>query len=53
MKGVKFLLSNSNTNITRELYESYNIIEVMANRNINSNALARGKVKELLIKNYA
>lgn len=50
--GVKFLLSNSDTELTRKLYEKYNIYEVFASRSINSNGEGRGKVKELLIRNY-
>ncbi len=51
-KKVKFLLSNSDTPITRELYKEYNIVEVFAKRNINSKSSGRGKIKELLIRNY-
>jgi DNA adenine methylase len=51
-RGVKCLLSNSDTLFIRELYKDYEIIEVEANRAINSNADGRGKVTELLIKNW-
>lgn len=51
-KGVKFLLSNSNTPFIRELYNEYDIIVVNANRSINSNANKRGEIEEVLIKNY-
>lgn len=48
----KFMVSNSNTEIVRDLYKGYNIIEVSANRNINSNPNKRQKITELVITNY-
>lgn len=51
-KGIKFLLSNSNTDIVKDLYKSYEKIEVFASRNINANPNGRGKIVELLIRNY-
>ncbi|HDO9489876.1 TPA: DNA adenine methylase [Clostridioides difficile] len=51
-KGVKFLLSNSNTEFIRTLYKDYKIEIVHANRAINSNASKRGEVEEVLIRNY-
>lgn len=51
-KGIKCLLSNSDTEFIRNLYK-YNIIEtVSAMRTINSNGNGRGKVNELLIRNW-
>ena len=57
--GVKVLLSNSDPhNVDEkddffdELYRDFNIIRVEASRMINSKASSRGKIKELLIKNY-
>jgi DNA adenine methylase len=50
--GVKVLLSNSNTDFVRKLYQRYEIIEVDAARLVNSKVSGRGKVKELLVKNY-
>lgn len=50
----KILLSNSDTSFIRDLYSDsriYTIIEVEANRNINSVGTSRGKVNELLIYN--
>lgn len=49
---VKFLLSNSDTELTRDLYSYYDIIEVVAPRVISAKASSRGKVKEVLVKNY-
>jgi DNA adenine methylase len=52
-RGVKFLLSNSNTEFIRELYRDYNNKIVGATRAINSKANKRGEVEEVLIRNYA
>lgn len=51
-KGVKFLLSNSDTDFIRELYKDYKIEIVKVPRNINSDASKRGKVNEVLVRNY-
>lgn len=51
-RNVKVMLSNSSSEITRELYKDYSIIEVYARRSINSKGDKRGKIKELIIKNY-
>jgi DNA adenine methylase len=49
----KVMLSNSATKFIYDLYStSYTILEVEANRNINSMATGRGKVNEFLILNY-
>ncbi len=50
--GVKFLLSNSDTKLINELYENYNIKKVFASRQINANADGRGKITEVLVRNY-
>jgi DNA adenine methylase len=53
-RGCKILLSNSATPFIRDLYRNkrrYTIVEVKANRNINSVGKGRGKIKELLIFN--
>ena len=51
-RGVKFLLSNSATDFILDLYKDYNITIVQANRAINSKGNKRGKVDEVLVKNY-
>ena len=51
-KDVKFLVSNSDTPLTRELYSEYNIETVFASRAINCKASGRGKITEVLIRNY-
>ena len=50
--NIKFLLSNSNSDLVRDLYKDYEIIEVLANRSINSKADGRKKIKELLVRNF-
>jgi DNA adenine methylase len=51
-RGVYFLLSNSNTPLINELYSEYTIKKVFASRQINANANGRGKIAEVLVKNY-
>ncbi len=57
--GAKVMLSNSdphnvdeNDNFFDDLYSDFTILRVDASRVINSKASSRGKIKELLIKNY-
>ena len=53
-RGCKVLVSNACTDFILDLYEQNYIVEtVAATRAINSNALKRGKVDEVLIRNYA
>ena len=51
-RGVKVMLSNSDCPFIRELYQEFNIHEILAARAINSNALKRGKITEVLITSY-
>lgn len=51
-RGVKFLLSNSSTDFIRDLYRDYLITTVEATRAVNSKASGRGKIAEVLIRNY-
>ena len=51
-KGCQVMLSNSWTPFVRDLYEGYSLIEVKANRAINSNSEKRGKISELVVLNY-
>jgi len=50
--GAKFMLSNSSAPLIYELYSDYHIDEVLANRVVNCKANGRGKVTELVIRNY-
>ena len=58
-RGAKVMLSNSDPHNTDEtdnffddLYSDFTILRVDASRMINSKSSSRGKIKELLIKNY-
>ena len=53
-KGVKVLLSNSDTDFVRSLYEGrgFTIQKVLANRLVNSRADRRGPVYEVLVRNF-
>ncbi|MEN6412719.1 MAG: DNA adenine methylase [Veillonellales bacterium] len=51
-KGVKFLLSNSDTGFINDLYKSYKIEVIQARRAINSKADSRGEVNEVLVRNF-
>lgn len=52
-KGIRFLLSNSDVSLIRELYDpkKFRVETVFAARAINSNGAKRGKIPELLISN--
>ena len=51
--GVLFMLSNSDVPAIRELYEPHFKVEtVQASRAVNSVGYKRGKVSELLVRNY-
>ena len=49
--GARFILSNSDTATTRELFSNFNISAVKVSRNINSDKTKRKAVSELLITN--
>lgn len=53
-KGIKFLLSNSATDFIVDIYgeKGFLIEKVSASRNINSVASKRGKIDEVLVRNY-
>lgn len=51
-KGVKFMLSNSDTKLVNKLYVNHEIKKVFASRQINANADGRGKITEVLVRNY-
>ena len=50
--GVHFMLSNSDTKGINKLYKNYEIKKVFASRAINSVASKRGKISEVLVRNY-
>ncbi len=51
-KGCFVLESNSDTKFINNLYNKFKIKKVFANRSINSKANNRGKITEVLIRNY-
>jgi len=51
-KGCLVMLSNSDTQFVRQLYEAYNIHVVQATRMINCNGDQRGKISEIVVTNY-
>ena len=50
--GVKFMLSNSSSDLSIGLYSEYNIELVYAKRSINSNTNNRKAVAEIIVTNY-
>ena len=50
--GVMFMLSNSDTKFVNELYANYEVKKVFASRQINANVDGRGKITEVLVRNY-
>lgn len=52
-RGVKVVLSNSDTPFIRELYKEYRQETVMAGRAINATGAKRGKISELVVLNYS
>ena len=48
----KFMLSNSDTSKTREVYKAFNMNEILVNRSVGSSSKTRKKAAELIITNY-
>ena len=51
-RGVKCLLSNSDTEFIRELYSGFEVRTVSAIRAINADVNGRGRVNEVLVRNW-
>lgn len=51
-RGVRVVLSNSDTPAVRSLYTGFQIDSVLARRNVNTRADRRGPVGELIIRNF-
>ena len=51
-RGVRAMLSNSDTPLIRELYAGFAIDQVFVARAVNSKANGRGKVAEVIVRNY-
>jgi len=52
-RGCKLMLSNSDVPFIRGLYGDFNVETVAAPRAINCDATKRGKVSEVVVRNYA
>lgn len=50
-RGVRFMVSNSDTPLVRGLYEGFNLEVVFAARSINSQGRKRGRVPEVVVRN--
>ena len=46
------MLSNSDTELVRRLYRGYVVEEVLASRSVSCAPDRRGRVRELIIRNY-
>lgn len=51
-RDVKFMVSNSDVPLIRKLYQNFRIETVQVSRAVNSNSARRGKVDEVIIRNY-
>jgi DNA adenine methylase len=51
-RGVKALLSNSSTPLTRDIYSPLKQVQILAPRMVSARAAGRGDIEELLIMNY-
>lgn len=51
-RGCYIMLSNSDTDFIKKLYQDYNISIVKARRMINCDATKRGAINELVVTNY-
>lgn len=52
-KGAVLMLSNSDSEFIKKLYNGYNIGVVRATRMINCDASGRGKINEIVVTNYS
>lgn len=52
-RGVHVMLSNSDTPLVRKLYAKFDIQVVYASRSVNSNAARRGKLEEVVVRNWS
>lgn len=51
-RGVRVVLSNSDTPMVRNLYAGFEIESVLARRNVNTRADRRGPVGEVIVRNF-
>lgn len=51
-RNVKFMLSNSDTELSNSLYSDFNVIKVLAKRLIAAKSNSRRTVSEIIVRNY-
>jgi DNA adenine methylase len=51
-RGCKLMLSNSDVPFIRDIYANFDVTTVAAPRAINCDASKRGKVSEVVVRNY-
>lgn len=51
-KGVYWMVSNNDTQVVRDLFHEFHVDTVQAARSVNCDGRGRGKVPEVLIRNY-
>jgi DNA adenine methylase len=51
-RGVRAMLSNSSTPITKKIYKGFRFVEISAPRMVSAKSSGRGQIAELLIMNY-
>lgn len=51
-RGIRAVLSNSDTKDVRRLYSGFRIDQVLARRNVNTRADRRGPVAEVIVRNF-
>jgi DNA adenine methylase len=51
-RGCLLMLSNSDTEFVKKLYKHFKVESVLASRAINCNAKKRGKISELIVRNF-
>lgn len=51
-RGIKFMLSNSATDFICEQYSKYNIEIISAKRLVGADASKRGRIQEVIVRNY-
>jgi DNA adenine methylase len=52
VRGALFMLSNADTPLINEIYAGFDIQRVSARRSVSANGAQRGRVQELVIRNY-
>jgi DNA adenine methylase len=51
-RGVRAMLSNSSTPMTKKVYKGFRFVEISAPRMVSAKSSGRGQIAELLIMNY-